>query len=619
MQINKDNAMLLDIQYIKANKKENQLDYLYIIWKDLDTGKKYLQVVPEPMMEIYFEKPEFRNHTYNKNYARIGELDKKAVKYKDIIYAIADDMGDIGRQKLQNYFNTGNYQGLKEFYIYPYVYGADYDIRVWYRQKWMEQFDNDRTKEISKGFMDIEVDTLEAVGMPNPVYNPIDLVTLIDTSTKTSYTFCLIGVECEEKDLNTMFTFDQKKELERREMYARRLEQQEYYSTHVEELEREAHKMFDENYPGMEYKFYFYKDERKMLVHLYQLINTLKLDFIGIWNISFDKPYLIERMKSLGLDPKQVMCHPDFPIKECWFKKDTINFAVKNKADFFHCSSYTIFYDQMIVYAAIRKGQQELRSNKLTYIAEKEIGDEKLDYSEDGNIKTLSYNNYLKYILYNIKDVLLQVGIESTTTDLETYYLTSYKNITPYESEFKQTVKLRNVQYQSFISQGLIPGENVNGFLYNNSEKESDDEDDDDDKVGFEGALVGNPNLIDYFGDELYGHKTNSIFKYSIDFDMSSFYPSTIRAMNIDPSTLIFKMIMESDQYDVRGGDIPFHGITDSQMVKTNPDSFSGDIGKEVMDNFQTKNYLYTAHKWMNLPSVNEVYAEIIRRKKKRG
>lgn len=619
MQISKENAMLLDIQYIKANKKENQLDYLYIIYKNLDTGKKFLQVVPEPMMEIYFEKPEFRNHTYNKNYAKIEELNKKAVRYKDIVYAIADDMGEVGRQKIQNYFNTGNYQGLKEFYIYPYVYGADYDIRVWYRQKWMEQFDNDRTKTITKGFMDIEVDTLEAVGMPNPVFNPIDLITLIDTTTKTSYTFCLIGVECEEKDLSTMFTFDQENELKRRIMYKHRLKDQEYWSLHVEELELEAHKMFDENYPGMEYKFYFYKDERKLLVHLFQLINTLKLDFIGIWNISFDIPYIIERMKSLGLDPKQVICHPDFPIKECWFKKDHINFAVKNKADFFHCSSYSIFYDQMIVYAAIRKGQSELRSNKLTYIAEKEIGDEKLDYSEDGNIKTLSYKNYLKYILYNIKDVLLQVGIESTTTDLETYYLTSYKNITPYESEFKQTVKLRNVQYQSFVSQGLIPGENVNGFLYNNSEKEDDDDEDDDDKVGFEGALVGNPNLIDYFGDELYGHKTNSIFKYSIDFDMSSFYPSTIRAMNIDPSTLIFKMIMNAEQYDVRGGDIPFHGITDSQIVKANGDSFTGDIGKEVMDNFQTKNYLYTAHKWMNLPSVNEVYEEIIKRKKKKG
>ena len=98
---------------------------------------------------------------------------------------------------------------------------------------------------------------------------------------------------------------------------------------------------------------------------------------------------------------------------------------------------------------------------------------------------------------------------------------------------------------------------------------------------------------------------------------MSAFYPSTIRALNIDPSCLIFKMIMDASQYDVRGGSLPYHGITDTQVVKKNGDSFTGDIAKEVMDNFQTKNYLSAAYKWLNLPSVNDVYEELIKRSKK--
>lgn len=603
MQISKEYAMLLDIQYVKANKKENHCDYLYIIWKDLRDGKKHLNIIPEPIMKIYFEKPEFRNHTYNKNYARKEELDECIVKYKDIIYAIVDDMGDAGRQKLNNCFTTGNYNGIREFYTYPYVYGADYDIRVWYRHQWMTDMENDLPKPITKGYFDIEVDTLEAVGMPDPANNPVDLVTLIDTSTNTSYTFALIGVECQEKDMTYMTSEEKKKEQERRDMYAYRLKNQKYWASHPKELVEEAHKLFDENYPDMDYNFYFYTDERKMLVHIFQLINQLKLDFIGVWNISFDIPYIIGRLQTLGLDPKQVMCHPDFPVKECWFKKDKINFAVKNKADFFHCSSYTVWYDQMIVYAAVRKGGSELRSNKLTAIAQKEIGDEKLDYSEDGNIKTVSYRNYLRYILYNIKDVLLQCGIEESTHDIETYYLTSYNNLTPYESEFKQTVKLRNVQYKAFWDQGLIPGENVNGFYYN-----LQDHSQDGDEVGFEGALVGDPVLNGKFGSKMFGKITNSIFDYSIDFDMSAFYPSTIRAMNIDPSCLIFKMILNADQYDVRGGDLKYRGITDIQVNDHNSDSFHDDISKEVMDNFQTKNYLSLGYKWLNLPSVNEMY-----------
>ena len=617
MKINKENSMLLDIQYIKASKKDNHPDYLYIIWKDLTNGEKQLQVIPEPMMDIYFEKPELRNHSYNKNYEHLENLNKKTVKYKDIIYAIVDDMGDIGRQKLQNCFTTGNYKGLKEFYVYPYVYGADFDVRVWYRYKWLESFDNNLPKTLTKGFMDIEVDSMESTGFPDPVFCPIDLITLIDKSTMTSYTFSLIGVDYKEKDTSKMSTSQLKKEEYKKEMYKKRLVQQEYWSTHIDELEEKTHEMFDENYPGMEYKFYFYKDERKLLVHFFQLVNKLKLDFIEIWNIGFDIPYIKERLEILGLDPAQVMCHPDFPIKKCWFKKDTINFQVKNKSDYFHLSSYTIFTDQMRNYAAIRKGQQELRSTKLNYVAKKELKDEKYDYSEEGNIKTISYNNFLFYILYNIKDVLLQCGIEERTSDLDTYYLTSYKNITPYENEFKQTVKLRNVQYKSFMKQGLVPGENVNGFLYNYAEIKEDDEDDEDEKESkFEGALVGNPLLINNFGIPLFNKKSNSIFKYNIDFDMSRFYPSCIAAMNIDPSCLIFKTIVDPSQYDVRGGNIPFHGITDTQIVKKNSDSFKDDIAKEIFDNFQTRNWLSVGYKWLNLPSVNEVYDKL---KKKLG
>lgn len=617
--VNKDNAMLLDVQYLKANRKNKQSDVLYLIWKNLDTNEKHLQVIPEPMMEIYFEKPEFRNHSYSKKYERKENLTKRVVKYKDIIYAIAEDMGEAGRNKLQQCFNTGNFGALKEFYIYPYVYGADFDIRTWYRHQWIKTFDNNRPKTIHKAFGDIEVDSLETPGFPNPMFNPVDLVTIIDGETKQAYTFCLLGVDCVEKDMSLMNERQKKDEIKRREMYAHRMETQKKYGNE-EYLREQAHQMFDEDYPGFEYNFYFYKDEAKMLVHLFQLINKIKPDFLLFWNISFDIPFLMDRMKVLGLNPEDVICPKDFPIKQCWFKKDTRNFEPKNKSDFFHCTSYTIYADQMINYAATRKGQTELRSYKLQSVAEHVIDDKKLDYSENGNIKTVSYNNWVQYVLYNIKDVLLQYGIESNTSDLEAYYVASYKNATPYEDVFKQTKKLRNVEYLSYDKQGLVPGENVNGFLANyqdDVEEEIDDDEEEEDtgtskKTTFEGALVGNPKLINPFGVEIFGRRSNSVFAWSIDFDMSAFYPNTIIATNLDCSTLIFKAIIRGDQYDVRGGDIPFHGITASQMVEENKDSFlAGDVAKELIDNFQTKNIITFAHKWMNAPSLSDIYSRL--------
>ena len=58
----KENAMLVDIQYVKPDRKKGQNDdYLYVIWRNLDTGKKYLITQKNPVIPIYFEKEEYRD------------------------------------------------------------------------------------------------------------------------------------------------------------------------------------------------------------------------------------------------------------------------------------------------------------------------------------------------------------------------------------------------------------------------------------------------------------------------------------------------------------------------------------------------------------------------------
>lgn len=607
--LSRENAMLCDVQYVKANKKAKEPDFLYLIWKDLDTGEKHLNIIPEPKMDIYFEKPEYRNHSYNLNYQDLDKVDRYTCKYSNIPFEIAKNAGDSGKQFLQNIMETRNFSELRRINLYPYVFGHDYDIRTYYRHKFNESFGNDREKHITKGFLDIETDSIEVKGFPNAKADcPVDLVTVIDGDKKDVYTFALVGREYKEKDLSFLTGNElkrkQSEENRKRGLYEHRLKEEKELMDDLDGLNEELHELFDESYGEMNYHQYFYTDEAKLLVHLFQLINTLKMDFIFIWNISFDIPYILDRLEYLGYDPKEIICNKEFPSKQCYFKKDTRNFDVKNKSDFFHVSSFTTYYDQMILYAANRKSKGELRSTKLNYIAKREIKDEKLDYSEDGSIKTLAYRNYRKYFIYNIKDVLLQYGIEDKVHDAETLYIKSTQNLTSYDSVFKQSIVLRNVQYKSFNQMGLIPGGNCNGIL-NYKPKDAEKEDDDDDT--YEGALVGNTKLITKFGQKMHGKRTNYIFRYSIDMDMSAFYPSTKYVLNIDASKLIFKVIIEASQFDVRGGDIPYHGITDTQIVKTNDDSFVDDIAKEVIDNFQTGNYLSTGYKFMNLPSMSEM------------
>ena len=162
------------------------------------------------------------------------------------------------------------------------------------------------------------------------------------------------------------------------------------------------------------------------------------------------------------------------------------------------------------------------------------------------------------------------------------------------------------------MSKGLVPGANLNALHAYDEKVTFDDGEDEDDDVTFEGALVGHPLLISDFGVAIYGNHTNYLFDYSIDMDMKAFYPHTIHVLNIDVSTLIFKCIVDPSQYDVRGGTIPYHGITDVQLAEQNSDSFQNDIANEIFDNFQTRNYLSVGYKFLNLPSVDEM-AKIIK------
>ena len=169
----------------------------------------------------------------------------------------------------------------------------------------------------------------------------------------------------------------------------------------------------------------------------------------------------------------------------------------------------------MIVYAQVRKGKSELGSVRLNVIGKEELGDEKLDYTEEANIKTLPYVNYKKFLLYNIKDVLLQYGIERKTSDLDNLYTRSIMNSVPYKKVFSQTALLRNRCYVDYLKQGYIIGNNIN-IDYERDFNEPEEEEEEK----FSGALVGDPLLnSEKNGMSINGVKNKFMRKYVIDFD----------------------------------------------------------------------------------------------------
>jgi len=253
-----DNTMLVNIIYHNKSKNTNYTDYLDIITKNIKTGKKELTTIENPEIEIFFTKDEYRDYDYNKNFIEINKADMHVVKYKDITRHIAKMAGPSYENYIKQSIETRNFARINNIHKYKYVFGSDMDIENWYRIQWLLNYDNSQIKNITKLFLDIEVDTIDVNGFPKDGEAPINAVTLIDEFSKSVYTFLLDAPNNSQIDVfkNTIDSF-------------------------IDEL----HTDFDESYGEFKYNIFMYNDEKEMLIELFKLINTLNRDFLMIWNM----------------------------------------------------------------------------------------------------------------------------------------------------------------------------------------------------------------------------------------------------------------------------------------------------------------------------------------------
>lgn len=455
----KEDLMLINMIYHQPSPQSDWTDAIDVIYKDLATNEKYLETIENPTMDVYFTKSEYRNYDYPKYTMPVEQMEIHNISCKNAPRDIAKIAGGKYAEYYRVCHQTKNRKAMKNLHKYHYVMASDYDPESYYRIQYSCHYLNNKPKTIEKLYSDIEVDGIDVKGFAEGGIAPINAITIIDEKTRISYTFALRN----EKN-------PQIQELE----------------NNIDDFINECHQMFDEVYGSFDYRIIFYdeKDEIRMLQDYFNLIHRLKRDFLLFWNMRYDANYLMDRIRELGYNPSDMMCHPDFKHKRCYYYEDKKNFDIKLKKDNFTISDYTVWIDQMLVYAGVRKGKSELGSVKLNVVGKKELKEEKLDYSEEANIKTLPYVNYKMFLLYNIKDVLLQYGIEKKTSDIDNLYTRSVLNSVPYKKVFSQTALLRNRCYVDYLKQGYVIGNNIN-IDY---ERDWDAEDDEDEEK-FSGAF----------------------------------------------------------------------------------------------------------------------------------
>ncbi len=420
--------------YIKPETYKDP-DQLIIIFKDEDdNSRKKLMVIEEPPFSFYITK-EGHEVSHPVSFIEKEKVQKIKCHYKDLMKTIADLL-DEG-----NYYweciNSRQFNLLNKLHQEGNIFASDLNIEDYTKGIFLDKYKSINNK-IDKGFFDIEVDTINYTGFPDEHLAPcpINAITYVDNKTETSYTFLLRNKK------NPQIAKVEK---------------------NIKGLRKRANEMFDESFGKLKYKFEFFDSELDLIQAFYDCLNEIKPDFCGAWNMQFDKLTILNRIKNeYNVDPTEIICHDDFPKKICYYYEDRRNQTPEDNQDYFQASSYTIFLDMLNTFASLRKGLGKKESYSLNAVCQEELGDVKIEYSENSNIKTLPYDDYELFVLYNIKDVLLLKKLEAKNKDIDTLFQIAEMTRTRFNKAMKKTISLRNLANKFYFDQGYIMGNNLN-------------------------------------------------------------------------------------------------------------------------------------------------------------
>lgn len=553
--------------YPKKNEQTGKYDsdYMTVVYKDVNTGKKYHKIIYKPKYTFFFTKEDVN---YNLFFAHESDVEPVECNFTDLEKTIAKLTNNEDFYKAN--IESGNRRANKQLHTINRVLGSDIDIEDYYRYLFDMEYKNEPCG-ITKAYFDIEVDGIFAQGdFPMPGECPINAISMIDEKSKRIFIFLL------ETDRNPLI--------------------EQFKSSIGENLYKELQEFIIENVGGKElakkygvddlsFRFLFYKEneEIRLIQDFFLLVNKLSPDFLIAWNMAFDIPYIIERTKNLGFDPADILSDPRFEKKFAEYYIDTIHGVdYEARGDFYNIASHTVFLDQLIHFASRRKNQSQFPNFKLDTAGSIIAGVKKLDYSHiTTQVSKLPYLDYKTFVFYNIMDTIVQKCIETKVNDVDYIFNKCLMNNTRYAKGHRQTYYLTNRAIKEFRKSGFIFGNNINKFFAK--------------KTVFEGAIVNDPtHNSDYAKVKQHGEVLN-IARNLDDYDYKSLYPSITRENNLAPNTIIGKVIIGEK-------------VHDKENSYNNP---YYDRGGSFMEDLMCENYIEFCHRWLNLANIYEIMQDM--------
>ena len=174
-------------------------------------------------------------------------------------------------------------------------------------------------------------------------------------------------------------------------------------------------------------------DELNLLHRFLDYYERNMPDVITGWNTKmFDMPYLVNRVRKLMGDKVVGRFSP-------WGKVNPRSVTIMNKKHNFYDVLGIQQMDFLDVFRKFGYSYGTLESYKLDHVAHVVLGENKIDYSEHGNLYTLYKEDYQKFIDYNVKDVELVQRMMEKTGLMQLAMTIAYKGGVNYIDAFGTT------------------------------------------------------------------------------------------------------------------------------------------------------------------------------------
>ena len=243
------------------------------------------------------------------------------------------------------------------------------------------------------------------------------------------------------------------------------------------------------------------RDENQLIMKFLDTWEQIDADVITGWNVQFfDIPYLHNRINRLMGENTAKRLSPWRMIGE-----RTTNIQGKQQTVFDLVG--TVILDYLELYKKFTYSQQE--NYRLDTIANVELGDSKLDYSEYENLHQLYRLDFQKFITYNIKDVEIVDRLDDKMKLIEMVYALAYDAKVNLNDVFAQVRMWDTLTHNALSRKNIVVPQRKH-------QSKTD---------AYEGAYVKEPKP--------------GMYDYVASFDLNSLYPHLIMQYNVSPETIV--------------------------------------------------------------------------------